>query len=89
MMNGYENLICLSGNVEGVVFYSEDSGYIVLDMDVDGELVEAVGIMGDVREGERLTMYGEYVTNSKYGRQFKVDIFERAFDARFHFGSDT
>lgn len=76
-MDTYENLLCISGNVEGVVYYNEDSGYIVLDLDVDGELVEAVGIMGDVREGESLTMYGKYVNNSKYGRQFSVDIFER------------
>ncbi|MCH5203150.1 MAG: ATP-dependent RecD-like DNA helicase [Oscillospiraceae bacterium] len=76
-METYKNFICLSGNVEGIVFYNEDNGYIVLDLDVDGELVEAVGIMGDVREGECLTVYGEYVNNSKYGRQFSVDIFER------------
>ena len=68
----------LQGSVEDVVYYNEDSGYIVLGMDVNGALVTAVGTMGDVREGESLSMYGEYVTNAKYGRQFRVDFFERS-----------
>lgn len=72
------NLQCVTGGVEDVVYYNEDSGYIVLDMDVDGALITAVGNMGDVREGEQLTLYGDYVTNAKYGRQFKVEIFERS-----------
>ena len=73
-----ENLLHLNGSVEDVIYYNEDSGYIVLDMDVSGALVTAVGTMGDVREGESLSMYGEYVNNAKYGRQFRVEIFERS-----------
>lgn len=73
-----ENLIHIEGDVEDVIYFNEESNYIVLDMDVDGDLVTAVGIMGDVREGERLSMYGDYVTNAKYGRQFQVSIFERS-----------
>lgn len=77
-MENEDNLLCVAGDVEDVVYFNEDSGYIVLDMNVDNMLLTAVGNMGDVREGERLTLYGEYVTNAKYGRQFKVEIFERA-----------
>lgn len=72
------NLQCITGGVEDVVYYNEESGYIVLDMDVGGALLTAVGNMGDVREGEQLTLYGEYTLNAKYGRQFKVEIFERS-----------
>lgn len=68
----------ISGTVEGVVFFNEENGYIVLDLDVKGELITAVGCMGDVREGESVTLYGEFVNSQKYGRQFKAEIFERA-----------
>lgn len=68
----------LSGDVEDVVYYNDENGYIVLDMNVNNALVTAVGIMGDVREGEKLTLYGEYVSNAKYGRQFRVEICERS-----------
>ena len=67
----------LCGDVEDVVFFNEENGYIVLDMNVDNSLVTAVGNMGDVHEGEKLTLYGNYVNNQKYGRQFSVEIFER------------
>lgn len=80
-MNGTDiagELSTISGTVEDVVFFNEENGYIVLGLDVDGELVTAVGCMGDVREGESLTLYGEYVNSQKYGRQFKTEIFERA-----------
>ncbi len=73
-----ESLNSISGTVEGVIFYNEENGYIVLDMDCGGVLTTAVGNMGDVREGERLTLYGDYINSQKYGRQFKVEIFERA-----------
>lgn len=76
--NDRDNLICVTGDVEDVVYLNEETGYIVLDMNVESTLLTAVGNMGDVREGERLTLYGEYITNAKYGRQFKVDIFERS-----------
>lgn len=70
-------LKCVTADVEDVVFYNEETGYIVLEMSLDNKLFTAVGNMGDVREGERLTMYGDYVTSQKYGRQFGVEIFER------------
>lgn len=73
-----QELSSISGTVEDVVFFNEENGYIVLDLDVNGELVTAVGCMGDVREGESLTLYGEFVNSQKYGRQFKAEIFERA-----------
>lgn len=78
-MNGTEEneLMCISADVEGVVYFNEETGYIVLEMSVDGKIFTAVGNMGDVREGEHLTMYGEYVINQKYGKQFSVSIFER------------
>ncbi|MGN1120636.1 MAG: ATP-dependent RecD-like DNA helicase [Oscillospiraceae bacterium] len=67
----------INGTVEDVIFFNEENGYIVIDMDVDGELVSAVGNMGDVREGERLLLYGDYENNPKHGRQFHAQIFER------------
>lgn len=48
--------VTLTGTVEDVVFYNEDNGYIVVDLDCGGELVTVVGNLGDVREGESLTL---------------------------------
>ena len=68
-----ESAVTLTGTVEDVVFYNEDNGYIVVDLDCGGELVTVVGNLGDVREGESLTLLGEYINSPKYGRQFRVE----------------
>lgn len=73
-----ESAVTLTGTVEDVVFYNEDNGYIVVDLDCDGELVTVVGNLGDVREGESLTLLGEYINSPKYGRQFKAEVCERS-----------
>ena len=62
-----ESAVTLTGTVEDVVFYNEDNGYIVVDLDCGGELVTVVGNLGDVREGESLTLLGEYINSPKYG----------------------
>ncbi|MGN0687737.1 MAG: ATP-dependent RecD-like DNA helicase [Oscillospiraceae bacterium] len=71
-------MLSICGTVEDVVFYNEENGYVVLDMDVGNQLITAVGLLGDVREGEELTLYGDYINSPKYGRQFKAEVFERS-----------
>lgn len=67
-----ENLEKISGIVEDVIFKNTESGYIVFDLDSDGQLITAVGELGDIAEGERLELYGSYTTSAKYGKQFKA-----------------
>lgn len=71
-------MLSICGTVEDIVFYNEENGYVVLDMDVNNQLITAVGLLGDVHEGEELTLWGDYVNSPKYGRQFKAEVFERA-----------
>ncbi len=73
-----ESGVTLTGTVEDVVFFNEDNGYIVVDLDCNGELVTVVGNLGDVRDGESLTLLGEYINSPKYGRQFKAEVCERS-----------
>lgn len=62
----------LKGFVEEVVYKNSDTGYIVFVLNCDGQPVDVVGELGDISEGERLELYGDYVNNPKYGRQFKA-----------------
>lgn len=71
-------MLSICGTVEDIVFYNEENGYVVLDMDVNNQLITAVGLLGDVHEGEELTLWGDYINSPKYGRQFKAEVFERA-----------
>lgn len=67
----------VSGTVEQIVFRNEDNGYSVLDLDVNGEQVTVTGILPYVYEGEQIIAYGAWVSHHEYGRQFKVDSYEK------------
>ncbi len=67
----------LQGTVEEVIYKNTDNGYIVIALDVDGAPETAVGTLGDIVEGETIRLRGNYVANSKYGRQFKAVTCER------------
>ncbi len=67
----------LQGTVEEVVYKNADNGYIVITLDVEGAPETAVGVLGDIVEGETIKLRGTYVSNAKYGRQFKAVTCER------------
>lgn len=67
-----ENYEQLSGSVEDVIFKNTDTGYIVFDIDCNGQVITVIGELGDISEGERLELTGNYVSSAKYGRQFKA-----------------
>lgn len=79
--SGAENLVRLHGTVESVTFRREESGFTVLDMDSDGELVTLVGQMPEVYAGEELTVYGKWQTHPTFGNQLAVESFEQRMPA--------
>lgn len=72
-----QDTIKIEGTVESVIYRNEVNGYTVLDVDTSGELMTAVGELGDVEAGEVLVMEGKYVTHAKFGTQFAVEYCER------------
>ena len=72
----------LVGTVERVIYTNEENGYTICDLGVeDDEIVTVVGIMPLVGEGDGLTVYGKWVHNPKYGKQFSVVQYERVMPA--------
>lgn len=68
----------LTGSVEGVIYANEDNGYAILDFGTSqNELITIVGTLPYVMEGDELTVFGKWVHNPKYGRQFAVQQFEK------------
>jgi len=75
-------LINLSGTVDAVIYKNPANGYIVLELEIDAEdgksgLVPVVGNLGDIAEGEKLSLMGIYIESPRYGRQFKAQTCER------------
>ena len=76
-MNMDEKPLHIEGTVENILFRNEQNGYAVVDIDAGGELITAVGDLGDVEEGEGLILEGQYINHKKFGTQFRADYCER------------
>ncbi len=67
-----ETLVEITGSVETVVYKNEETGFTVLELDREGELITVVGELSSVGEGEVLTLHGSFRTHPSYGTQFKA-----------------
>jgi len=68
----------LEGTVERVVFHSPDDGWTVINLALAGrtDRVTAVGNLSDPISGESLRLFGRWVRDRKYGRQFRFESYQ-------------
>ena len=72
------NTIQISGTIRQLVFQNEENGYTVVKLETtDGETVTVVGCLPYACPGEQLIAEGRFVTDAKFGRQFKAELAER------------
>ncbi len=76
-----DGLVKLTGTVEHIIYSNEDNGYTVMDFGLEDDLITACGTLPYVGEGDTLSLWGHWVHNPKYGRQFKVEQYERDLPA--------
>ena len=77
-----QGLIKLSGNIEHVIYSNEENGFAICDLGTDtDDLITITGILPYIGEGDVVTVYGRWVHNPKYGRQFKVEQSEKQLPA--------
>ena len=68
----------LKGTVVKLIFQNEDNWYSVCDVEADtGKLVTVVGIMPYISVGEGIDAMGTWINSKEYGRQFKVEEYEK------------
>lgn len=72
----------LTGSIEHVIYANEDNGFAICDLGTEsGDLITITGTLPYVGEGDSVTVYGKWVHNPKYGRQFRVESCERQMPA--------
>ena len=73
----------LQGILERIVYENPDTGYTVgrLSARDHAELITVVGNLASVNPGESLLLQGEWVDNTKYGRQFQIEKYETILPA--------
>ncbi len=72
----------LSGSIEHVIYSNEENGFAICDLGTENnELITITGTLPYIGEGDTVTVYGKWVHNPKYGRQFRVEQFEKQLPA--------
>lgn len=72
-----EELIEIRGTVEDIVFHNDDTGFTVIDLSADDELITAVGVLPALSVGEIVRLQGKWDFHQSFGRQFKAEQCER------------
>ncbi|MBQ8895825.1 MAG: ATP-dependent RecD-like DNA helicase [Clostridia bacterium] len=67
----------LDGVVEDIIYSNGENGYTVCTINCGGEPITLVGIMPYIGEGETIRVQGEWQMHATFGRQFRVDYFEK------------
>jgi exodeoxyribonuclease V alpha subunit len=68
----------LKGCVENITYRREDSGFSVLDISCEGELITVVGVLPQVSVGEELRLRGHWDFHPSFGRQFRAELCEHS-----------
>ena len=64
----------IEGSVEHIVYRNPQNGFTVMEINVGGTLMSAVGEISDVQAGEEVTLTGYYTQHPSYGDQFHVEM---------------
>ena len=67
----------LIGEIEDIIYYNETNSYMIAEFDTEEEQTTIVGYLPFVGSGDNLKVIGNFVEHKKYGRQFKVETFEK------------
>ncbi len=76
-MSEKSELISVEGEVEDIIFQSDDTGYTVCAIEWDRRPVTLVGTLPGLLVGDRIRAMGQWVEHPSYGEQFKVKYFEK------------
>ncbi len=67
----------LKGEVIDIIYQNEVNSYTIAVFETDEEETTIVGYLPFVKSGDTLNVNGRYVEHKDYGRQFKVETFEK------------
>ena len=67
----------IKGEVTDIIYQNEVNSYTIAVFDTDEEETTIVGYLPFVTSGDTLKVEGRFVEHKEYGRQFKVETFEK------------
>ncbi len=81
-LDGREDLLEIEGVIEHIVYKNDANGYTVCELVTTGDdLITLVGIMPFLAEGESIKALGKWELHASFGRQFKIEYYEKQLPA--------
>ena len=67
----------LIGEIVDIIYKNEVNSYTIANLETETEVFTVVGYLPFVNVGDNLKLIGKFVTHQEYGRQFKIETFEK------------
>lgn len=67
----------LKGEIVDIIYKNEVNSYVVANLETETEVFTVVGYLPFVNVGDNLKLEGKFITHQEYGRQFKIETFEK------------
>ena len=67
----------ITGEVLSIIYKNEINSYTIAEFETEDELTTIVGYLPFINSGDTLKLIGKFVEHKEYGRQFKIDTFEK------------
>ena len=67
----------LSGQLTEIIYQNEVNSYLIGILENEEDTITIVGYMPFLVEGDYIKVIGNFVTHKEYGKQFKVETFEK------------
>lgn len=67
----------ITGEIISIIYRNEINSYTIAELETEEELITVVGYLPFIDAGDTLKLIGKYVEHKDYGRQFKIDTFEK------------
>ena len=67
----------IEGVVTDIIYQNDINSYLIAEFEMEDEITTIVGYLPFINSGDTLKLVGKYVEHKDYGRQFKVDTFEK------------
>ena len=68
----------IKGQIIDLIYQNETNGYTVAEFETEEELTTVVGYLPFINKGDSLKLEGKFVVHQDYGRQFKIETFEKS-----------
>lgn len=67
----------IKGQISEIIYQNEINSYTIAEFETEEELTVIVGYLPFINKGDSLKLVGNFINHPDYGRQFKLQTFEK------------